>query len=157
IVSAVLSGLDAKGLRHRALFVGDGPERQKLERLHPSAIFVGHLSGEALATAYASSDVFLFPSETETFGNVTLEAMSSGLPVVVANATGSSDLVEESITGFLVEPRNARDFLEKTRRLVTDPDMRREMGNAARAVAERYEWSRILDTMGGYYEAVVAR
>jgi phosphatidylinositol alpha 1,6-mannosyltransferase len=156
IVSAVLTGLDAKGLRYRALLVGDGPERQRLEQLHPNAIFAGHLGSEALATAYASADVFLFPSETETFGNVTLEAMSSGLPVVVANATGSSDLVEAGITGFLVEPRNAQDFLENTTRLVTDSEMRREMGNAARAVAERYEWKRILDKMADYYEAVTA-
>jgi phosphatidylinositol alpha 1,6-mannosyltransferase len=157
IVSRVLGELETKGVKCRALFVGEGPERSKLERAHRNAIFTGHLSGEALATAYASADVFLFPSETETFGNVTLEAMSSGLPVVVANATGSSSLVTDGVTGFLAEPRSAASFVEKTQILVTDRATRRTMGNAARAQAEQYEWSRILETMADYYEAVTAR
>lgn len=157
IVSSVLSGLKAKGLKHRAVFVGEGPERQKLERAHPGAIFTGHLSGEALATAYASADVFLFPSETETFGNVTLEAMSSGLPVVVANATGSSSLVQNGVTGYLAVPNDATSFLDASERLVADPVMRRSMGSAAREAAEQFEWSRILKMMADYYEAVTAR
>lgn len=157
IVSSVLRGLDAKSLRHRALFVGEGPERQRLEQAHPTAIFTGHLSGEDLAAAYACADVFLFPSETETFGNVTLEAMSSGLPVVVANATGSSSLVQDGVTGYLAKPRDRTSFLEKTEHLVTGPAVRSTMGHAAREAAEQFEWGRILETMADNYERVTTR
>ena len=152
VVRDVLNGLRERGVAHRAVIVGDGPERASLEAALPTAIFEGHLSGEALAAAYASSDVFLFPSETETFGNVTLEALSSGLPAVVANATGSNSLVEEAVTGFLAPPRDSAVFLERVERLVLDDVLRAQMGAAARRAAEQYEWSRVLAQLAGYYE-----
>ncbi|MDZ7807982.1 MAG: glycosyltransferase [Gracilimonas sp.] len=83
-----------------------------------SSSITGFLEGEELATAYASSDVFLFPSHTETFGNVTLEAMSSGLPCLVADATGSKSLVEDGVNGFLAEPENKADFTKKLSQIV---------------------------------------
>src|SRR6185503_4110875 len=119
----------------KAVIVGDGPERSRLEEALPNAVFTGHLKGEALATAYASSDIFLFPSDTETFGNVTLEALSSGLPAVVANATGSNDLVEDGMNGFLARPRDPASFFEHVKRLVLDPEFRHEVGMRARAGA----------------------
>ncbi len=152
VVANVAKGLSASGIGHRMLIVGDGPERESLGRSIPEAIFEGHLRGDALAVAYASSDVFLFPSETETFGNVTLEAMSSGLPAVVANATGSNALVTHDVTGFLAQPRNSSGFLEHVTSLVRDPNLRIRMGNAARTSAEDYEWSRVLGQIAGYYE-----
>jgi phosphatidylinositol alpha 1,6-mannosyltransferase len=102
---AVIQRLRAAGAPVRALVVGDGPERESLERRLPGALFEGFLVGEALAQAYASADVFLFPSDTETFGSVTLEAMASGLPTVCADATGSRSLVEPGVTGALVMSR----------------------------------------------------
>jgi len=144
--------LSAKGIRHRALIVGDGPERKRLEELLPDELFLGHLSGDSLATAYASSDVFLFPSETETFGNVTLEALSSGLPVVAANATGSNALVDDGVNGFLAPPGISAAFAEKVERLVLDAGLRTEMAGKARASAEAYDWSRVLAQMVTYYE-----
>ncbi len=152
VVAEVAAGLREKGLRHRILIVGDGPERASLAASTPQAIFEGHLKGEALATAYASSDVFLFPSETETFGNVTLEAMSSGLPAVVANATGSNALVTEGVTGFLATPRDSKEFLGRVSALVTDATLRHRLGSAARIAAEGYEWSRVLGLIASYYE-----
>jgi glycosyltransferase involved in cell wall biosynthesis len=154
VVVDVMRGLSDRHAAYRALIVGDGPERKNIESSMPNAIFEGHLTGEELATAYASSDVFLFPSETETFGNVTLEALSSGLPAVVANATGSNALVQDSVNGFLVEPRNQAAFLERVHQLVKDGELRRRMGTAARISAESYDWSAVLDQIAGYYEEI---
>jgi len=150
----VIQGLEKRGIPHRAVIVGEGPERAALASSLPRAVFEGHLTGEELATAYASSDVFLFPSETETFGNVTLEAMSSGLPTVVANATGSNALVIDGVTGLLAPPRDSEAFLDRVAALATDADLRTRMGNAAHEVAESYEWSRILAQIGSYYEEI---
>jgi len=144
--------LSSKGIHHRAVVIGVGPERKRLEELLPGALFLGHLSGDSLATAYASSDVFLFPSDTETFGNVTLEALASGLPVVAANATGSNALVEDGVNGFLAPPRNSPAFAEKVERLVLDSGLRAKMAVNARASAEDYDWSRVLSQMVAYYE-----
>jgi glycosyltransferase involved in cell wall biosynthesis len=152
VVEGVAKGLHESGTVHRILIVGHGPERESLQTGIPAAVFAGHLKGETLATAYASSDVFLFPSETETFGNVTLEAMSSGLPAVVADATGSNALVDHGVTGFLAPPRDSSAFLGFVTRLVQDQDLRRSMGQAARAAAEKYEWSRVLGMITSYYE-----
>lgn len=152
VVEDVARGLAQRGVRHKVLIVGDGPEGPALRAALPDAVFAGHQRGEALATAYASSDVFLFPSETETFGNVTLEAMSSGLPAVVANATGSNALVTDGTNGFLVTPRDSAGFLDRVSRLIADRDLRGRMGAAARHEAELYEWSRILDRIASYYE-----
>jgi phosphatidylinositol alpha 1,6-mannosyltransferase len=152
VVMDVIAGLEQRQIPHKALIVGDGPERANLEASIPDAIFTGHLAGDALATAYASSDIFLFPSETETFGNVTLEALSSGLPAVVANATGSNTLVSDGVNGYLATPRDSAAFLERVATLIRDPSLRQRMGAAARESSEKYEWSRVLAQIASYYE-----
>ena len=146
--------LQAEGLPVRALVVGDGPEREALGEALPRAAFTGHLSGADLATAYASSDVFLFPSETETFGNVTLEAMASGLPVVCADAAGSRSLVDDGVTGFLCPPRDANAFTDAVRRLAVSPHLRRTLGEAGRDSARQYDWGTVLARMESYYRRV---
>jgi phosphatidylinositol alpha 1,6-mannosyltransferase len=147
----VVRSLESRGIAHRCVVVGDGPERSRLEASLPNAIFEGHQSGEPLATAYASSDVFLFPSDTETFGNVTLEALASGLPAVVADATGSNALVNDGVNGFLAPPRNSKAFEEKVERLIVNDELRWRMSAQARAGAERFEWNRILSQIVTYY------
>ena len=154
VVIDVLKGLESRGVRHRSVFVGDGPERTRLEAALPNSIFEGHATGEALATAYASCDIFLFPSDTETFGNVTLEALASGLPAVVANATGSNALVTDGVNGFLAAARDSAAFLERVEKLVINQELRVKMGAAARASAEPFEWSRILGQIATYYEEI---
>jgi glycosyltransferase involved in cell wall biosynthesis len=127
----------------KALVVGDGPARSELEQKMPEATYTGFLEGEDLATAYASSDVFLFPSHTETFGNVTLEAMSSGLPCLVADATGSKSLVEHGVNGCLAEPENKADFAKKLSLIVSNKKIREEMRSASREKALTYDWDQI--------------
>ena len=138
----------------RGLVVGSGPEREAMQARTPEAVFTGHLGGEDLATAYASSDLFLFPSETETFGNVTLEAMASGLPAVCADAVGSRSLVVDGETGRLCPPHDVDAFARATATLVADPALRQRMGDAARERALTYDWDAILGRLASRYRAV---
>lgn len=155
VFAEVVRGLQDQDAPVRALVVGEGPERETLQRELPRACFTGHLSGDDLAAAYASSDVFLFPSDTETFGNVTLEAMASGLPVVCADAAGSRSLVSDGTTGLLCPPHDSACFLSATGRLVHDPALRATMGEAAREAASAYNWPTILARMVDYYRGVL--
>ncbi len=155
VFADVVEALTARGIPHRSMVVGDGPARAELSERLPETIFTGHLGGEALARAYASSDVFLFPSDTETFGNVTLEAMASGLPAVCADATGSNALVVQGLTGFLAPPGQTEAFVDYTARLCTDPALRHEMGQAALAYAQSFEWDSVLARIAGYYEEIL--
>jgi glycosyltransferase involved in cell wall biosynthesis len=143
--------LERRGLPHRSLVVGDGPERAALERRLPRTIFVGHLEGEALSRAYASADVFVFPSDTETFGNVTLEALASGLPAVCADATGSRSLIEQGVNGYLCP---AGELGAWTARLVADPALRARMAVAARAGAARLTWDAAMAAIEARYLAI---
>lgn len=154
VYANVIERLEAQHIPHRSLIVGDGPARDELEEQLPNTLFTGYLSGNALTRAYASSDVFLFPSDTETFGNVTVEAMASGLPTVCANAGGSADHVEHGTTGFLAPVADRDTFFDATARLVTDATLRRRMGTAARKRAEDYDWEEVLGRMPRYYDEV---
>lgn len=156
VFAETVRSLQSEGLPVRALVVGDGPEKESLRVALPEAVFAGHLSGKDLTTAYASSDVFLFPSETETFGNVTLEAMASGLGVVAADAAGTASLIDDGRTGLLCPPRDRAAFLDATRRLVTDATLRQRLGVEAREAAGAYDWSEVLERMVTYYRGVVS-
>lgn len=138
----------------KALIVGDGPERENFERLLPDGVFAGYLQGEDLARAYASADIFFNPSITETFGNVTLEAMASGLPSIGATAAGSRSLIENGVTGYVAEP-NAAGFAEKLALLAADGALRQRFGRAAREKSLRFGWEAVLaELVGHYYEAL---
>jgi glycosyltransferase involved in cell wall biosynthesis len=123
--------------------VGDGPHRPELERRFAglSANFVGYLTGERLAAAYASADAFVYASETETMGNVILEAMACGCPVVAPRAGGIPGLVEHGKTGMLYEPRCLPEAVGHTRLLLTDDGFRATLVAAARDRAEAWDWS----------------
>lgn len=155
VYADVIEGLTAMGIPHRSMVVGDGPARTELSERLPDTIFTGYLGGEALARAYASSDVFLFPSDTETFGNVTLEAMASGLPAVCADATGSNGLIEHEVTGYLAPPGKSRVFLDHVAQLATDPMLRYQVGERAVAHAQTYEWDAVLGRLVGYYDEIL--
>lgn len=148
----------ASDAKIRAMVVGDGPERKRFEEILPTGVFTGYLEGESLARAYASADIFFNPSITETFGNVTLEAMASGLPAVCAAASGSRSLVDDGATGVLVaDARDAGGFARALIALSSDGGVRRRMGEAALAKARAFDWESILDRLIEDYQEVAAR
>jgi glycosyltransferase involved in cell wall biosynthesis len=116
--------------------------------------FTGYLKGDALATAYASSDLFVFPSDSEAFGNVVLEAMASGLPVVAAAAGGVEDLVEHESTGLLFAPTDTLDLETSIRRYLDDEEIRGRHGQAARSAALARTWGRQQRLLLAHYAAV---
>ncbi|XP_021289246.1 sulfoquinovosyl transferase SQD2 [Herrania umbratica] len=129
----------------RIAFIGDGPYREELEKMFTGmpAVFTGMLQGEELSQAYASGDVFVMPSESETLGLVVLEAMSSGVPVVGARAGGIPDIIpaeQEGKTGFLFNPGDVDDCLSKLEPLLRNRELRETIGKAAREEMEKYDW-----------------
>lgn len=134
--------------------VGDGPATAAL-RGAPAVRFTGYLHGDALADAYAAADVFLFPSDTETFGNVVLEAMASGLPVVCADRGGVTDSVRPGCNGLLAAAGDAGAFADATLRILEDDALRSVMAGAARSDAEARSWSAILDGLRAEYAASI--
>ncbi|CAN4106123.1 unnamed protein product [Withania somnifera] len=129
----------------RIAFIGDGPYREELEKMFHGmpAVFTGMLLGEELSQAYASGDVFLMPSESETLGLVVLEAMSSGLPVVAARAGGVPDIIpddQQGKIGYLFTPGDLDDCMSKLVPLLRDTELRETMGKAARAEMGKYDW-----------------
>ncbi len=156
LVVRIFNGLKARGTRFRAMFVGNGPEEATIRAALPDALFTGFLVGDALARAYASSDIFLFPSESETFGNVTLEAMASGLPAVCADASGSRSLVIQGKTGYLLSASDETGFIERLEELVANSALRTRLGKAARKRALQFGWDDILSGLLASYAEVVA-
>lgn len=140
------------------VIVGDGPARSDLERelASPSVTFTGYLKGETLAEVYASSDIFVFPSLTETFGQVVLEAMASGLAVLGFDADGVRDLVRDGETGTLVPGGDTAAFTRKLVTLVDQPQLRARMGLRARATAEQRTWAGVMDDLLADYERIIA-
>ncbi|KAL6496187.1 Sulfoquinovosyl transferase sqd2 [Orobanche gracilis] len=129
----------------RIAFIGDGPYREELEQMFSGmpAVFTGMLQGDELSQAYASGDVFIMPSESETLGLVVLEAMSSGLPVVAARAGGIPDIIpndQQGKTGYLFNPGDHDDCLSKLEPLLYDRELRENIGKAARVEMEKYDW-----------------
>ncbi len=122
--------------------VGHGPYSAALAEMMPEACYTGYLSGTDLARAYASSDIFVFPSTTDTFGNVIIEAQSAGLPVVVSDLGGPQELVTDGVTGLITRARDIGDFTAAIRRLVDDEPLRKEMSAAARRSVEDRSWPR---------------
>ena len=157
VMARVFAGLKARGVAHRTLLLGDGPEAGWMRKALPETVFAGFLHGDELATGYASSDIFFFPSITETFGNVTLEAMASGLPSVTADATGSRSLVREGETGFLVPVDREDQMIERLVQLLSDGQMRKKFGARAREIAIcEHEWDGIFARLLSDYNDAVA-
>jgi glycosyltransferase involved in cell wall biosynthesis len=147
--------LEGERSRLRLVVVGDGPGRAKLEELAPAGVaFLGELHGEELAAAYASADVFCFPSTTDTFGQVLLEASASGLPVVAAAAGGAPELVVDGRTGVLVPPSDAEALARAIAVLVADRGLRHELGAAGRALALEWTWERSYRQLLAAYRGV---
>jgi phosphatidylinositol alpha 1,6-mannosyltransferase len=146
------------GLKHRVIVIGDGPARAWFQQQMPGAIFLGQLTGNDLARALASSDIFLNPSVTEAFGNVTLEAMACALPVVAAEATGATNLVRDGETGTLVDPCDLDGFATALEVYAREPELRRRHGEGGLAIARTMDWDRINSVaLRAYERAIVKR
>ena len=140
----------------RLALVGDGPQRKSLEQYFKGlpVFFAGFLHREELASAYASSDVFVMPSKTETLGLVVLEAMCAGLPVIAARAGGIPEMVQAGINGFLVDSDDeARDRIDQ---LTGSEEMRSSMGTAALNYASQRSWRNATDQLIGHYNQILA-
>ena len=117
--------------------------RPELETRLPDAHFTGYLHGKDLAEWYASSDLFVFPSTTETFGNVILEAFASSTPAVSVNTGGVADIINDGVDGKIALSNNPEDFADKIEFFLKNKNYISEFGSAARETAEQYSWKRI--------------
>ncbi|MDV2886023.1 glycosyltransferase family 1 protein [Alkalihalophilus pseudofirmus] len=136
------------------IYVGDGPmlSEMKSEFQCDQVTFTGYLNGEALSALYALADLFIFPSQTETFGNVVLEALASGTPAIVADKGGVREIVEHEKTGMICKSGNAESFVQAITKLLYSPSQRLEMGFAARTYALSQSWDSIFDGLLSDYK-----
>ena len=147
--------LRRRGVAHRVLVVGDGPARAWFQERLGDGVFVGYMSGMELGRAVASMDTMLFPSETETLGNVSLEAMASGLPVVAAAATGSSNLVEDGKSGRLIARGNVAAYADALAAYARDAQLRHRHGAVGEALSRNYDWDSINRAVAETYIRVI--
>jgi glycosyltransferase involved in cell wall biosynthesis len=155
IFADTIDEITRRQIRHRVLVIGDGPAREWFQRRLPTAAFVGFQAGNDLGRAVASVDMLFNPSVTETFGNVTLEAMAAGLPVVAARATGSESLVQDGISGRLVQPGRTRTFADALQLYCEDIEERARAGTAGLAISERYGWDQVNQLLVDSYMRIV--
>lgn len=149
--------LRQRGNKYRLVLVGDGPMRGELQAALPDAYFAGHQGGEELARWYASGDVFVFPSTTETFGNVVVEAQASGLPAVVVDRGGPPELVRPGETGWIARANDPADLAARCEPLLRDPAERARMGHQARQAAAERDWAAINGRLIQSYGEIVQR
>ncbi len=136
--------------------VGDGPYASYMKEVSPdNVVFTGYLKGQALSAMYASCDVFVFPSSTETFGNVVLEAMASGLPVVAVNSGGVKDSIMNNYNGFLCEPRNVESFSTSISRFLDDSSLICRLGANARQYTLLKSWESIFGQLVSDYHSAM--
>ncbi|WP_394658207.1 glycosyltransferase, partial [uncultured Novosphingobium sp.] len=155
VFSDSIDALRRRGVPHKVMVIGEGPAREWFESRLPGAAFVGFQAGADLGRAVASMDLLFNPSVTETFGNVTLEAMACGLPVVAAAATGSESLVEDHVSGRLVRPGAVHQFAEALRAYCESPDLRARHGQAGERRAADFSWDRINQAVADTYLRLV--
>ncbi|MBN1481698.1 glycosyltransferase family 1 protein [candidate division KSB1 bacterium] len=157
VLAAADKILKARGHDYKIVLLGDGPMRSTLEELLPDAYMPGFVHGEALARWYASSDIFTFPSTTETFGNVILESFASGIPAVGVAAGGVGDIINHETDGLIARPKDAKDFADQVERLLIHPDFARMLGQQARFTAQKYSWNIINNRLLDSYRAFISQ
>jgi glycosyltransferase involved in cell wall biosynthesis len=155
VFSDTIDQLAARQVQHKILVVGEGPAREWFQNRLPNAVFTGFQKGPDLGRAVACMDMLFNPSVTETFGNVTLEAMACALPTVAARATGSESLVTDGVTGRLIRPGAIGAFADALQAYCIDDDARCSAGAAAQARAERNGWDQVNQALVDTYLRVI--
>jgi glycosyltransferase involved in cell wall biosynthesis len=156
VLAQAFEAMAATGARVKLVLVGDGPARGALASRVPGAVFAGVRHGEDLAAHYASADVFLFASVTETFGNVVPEAMASGLAVLAYDYAAAAQLIRQDESGLLAAFDDAAAFVEQAARLALAPEFARTLGQRARGVGVGMSWDRIVGLVETEYERAIA-
>ncbi len=148
--------LDSDNFKYQMVFAGDGPMRSELAHQLPRARFLGYLKGKDLSQVYASSDLFIFPSTTETFGNVILEANASGLPVIGVKRGGVKNLIEYGQNGFLATPHSAREMASFVRLILKNPGLQAMMRQKAIRFASQFSLQTINEKLIGIYSELIS-
>lgn len=136
--------LQSKNLQSNFIIAGDGVARNFCESRMRKAIFTGKVDHETLAELYASSDVFVFPSVSESYGNVVIEAMASGLPCVIADGGGSKDFIEQGINGFKCSPYYENDYADKIEILLRNKELSRQFSEEGRLYSQKFDWGELI-------------
>jgi glycosyltransferase involved in cell wall biosynthesis len=157
LVLSAFAAMRERSPRAKLVFVGDGPDRGSIQNRFPEHIFAGMRTGEDLARHYASGDVFLFGSLTETFGNVTLEAMASGLAVVAYDYAAARQHIRHLANGLLAPCDAVQAFERLAAMLAAEPQRVRSIGAAARATAEGVDWENVHDDLEHVLLGLAAR
>jgi glycosyltransferase involved in cell wall biosynthesis len=135
--------IEKQNLNYNLVVVGEGAAREAVEKQMPDATFLGHVGHDKLAEIYASADVFFFPSVTETFGNVVLEAMASGLPCIIADGGGSKDFIRDGFNGFRCSPYNALDYLDRIIEIGDQPRLAKQFSENGIDTSKKYVWENL--------------
>jgi len=154
---AIYRHLEHEGMPYNLVVAGDGAAKNDAMEHMPQALFLGKLSHEELSMLYASSDAFVFTSTSETYGNVVIEAMASGLPCVIANGGGSGSLVDHGRTGFKCTPNNAKEYVHYLHKLLDNKALHHDISDAGLQYVQRLDWSSLadiyfaeIDSLAGY-------
>ncbi len=142
------------------MIVGEGPSEEELKqslRSYPNVRFTGYLRGEELSQAYSTSDLFIFPSPTETFGNVVLESMASGTPTIGANSGGVRTIIKDGSNGYLVTPGDAKSFIDRILFLLMHPNLLKQFSHKAREYALTQSWEMIFGNLTNDYMEIAAQ
>lgn len=156
IFAQTIAALETKGVKYKLLIIGKGPAQDWFEKQLPDAIFAGFQGGQDLGHAVASMDILFNPSITETFGNVTLEAMASAIPVVAARASGSTSLVHDGETGLLSTPGSSEEFANNLLYYIENTMIRQKHGAAGELASRSYAWDRINQSVADTYLRIIA-
>lgn len=155
VFSDTIDELVRRKIPHKVLVIGEGPARGWFSRRLPQAIFAGFQTGESLARAVASTDILFNPSVTETFGNVTLEAMATGRAVVTAQATGSESLIDDPSMGRLIRPGAIKDFADALQSYCENKELRKEAGYNGYKRSECYGWDNVNQILADNYLSII--
>jgi len=155
LLPALQRRLHERGVAHRFVLAGQGPLQTALAKQLDDAVFTGVLNRRETAVAFASADAFVFPSRTDTAGNVVLEAQASGLPVLVTDAGGPQENILRDESGFVVPGTDANGWANVLAPVLQDADWRARLGAAAREYACSRQWPAALAPLYGTYRDVV--